>query len=379
MGKTPGQEQILALAAWIGDGCSGFYETHFLGETGAPSQDVEVASGILAVSLSEVHRHLVIWFRSETARTIWWAGEPVKQADSQGRLSPRHSFQSWAEIVRGRSIPWSTSEVTASLALRQTLVGIVLRQVQQTAAISEELQRVRLERDAAAQADAAKTRFLAMLSHELRTPLTAINSAAYLLGGLVDMPPKFADKLAMIKRNVALETRLIDDLLDLSAISAGKLRLEFGSVDIHTVLLQAHEMVAPEADVKDLQIHFDLRATDFHVRADPVRMLQIISNIVRNAVKFTGRSGQIWLSSESRGSELFLTCKDNGIGIEAQALTRIFTAFEQADPAISSRFGGMGLGLAIAMDLVKGHGGNLVVQSEGSGLGATFILSFPTI
>ncbi len=96
-------------------------------------------------------------------------------------------------------------------------------------------------------------------------------------------------------------------------------------------------------------------------------------------MKFTERSGSIWLSSASRKGEFVLTCKDNGIGIAAEALARIFNAFEQADAAVSSQFGGMGLGLAIAMDLVQGHGGSLVVQSEGSGLGATFNVSLPTI
>ncbi len=378
-GTTPGQEQVLALAAWIGDRRSEVYETNYLGETDAPSQDAEVASGVLAVSLSDVHRHLVIWFRGETARTIRWAGEPEKRPDSHGRLHPRHSFRSWTEIVRGRSIAWSASEVTGSLALRQALVGIVLRHVQKSAAAADELQRVSLARDAAQHADAAKTHFLAMLSHELRTPLSAISSAADVLERFAEIPAKFSGLLPMIKRNVGLEVRLIDDLLDLGAISAGKLRLEFESVDMHTVLLQAKEIVGQDASAKDLQIHFDLHAMESRVRADPVRMLQIVWNILRNAVKFTGRSGEIWLSTESRAGCFVLTCKDNGIGIEPEALARIFRSFEQADVDTSKVFGGMGLGLAIAMGLVQGHGGSLVAQSEGRGHGATFTLSFPTI
>ena len=378
-GTTPGREQILALAAWIGDHRSDVYETNHLEETDAPSQDPGIASGVLAVSLSDVHRHLVVWFRCETARTIRWAGEPEKQPDSQGRLHPRLSFRSWTETVRGRSIAWSASEVATALAFRQSLVSIVLRHVQERAASAGELLRVGLARDAAEQADAAKTHFLAVLSHELRTPLSAISSAADVLERFAEIPAKFSGLLPMIKRNIGLEVRLIDDLLDLSAISAGKLRLQFESVDMHSVLLQVNEMMAKDAAAKDLLIHLDLRATKSRVRADPVRMHQIVWNILRNAVKFTGHSGEIRLRSESRESNFVLTCKDNGIGIDPTALGRIFRAFEQADADISRGFGGMGVGLSIAMGLVQGHSGSLVAQSEGPGLGATFTLSFPTI
>ena len=376
-GITPSDEQILALAGWFDASGAEVYETDNLGGTDAPCESGPRAAGLLAISLSDVHRHALIWFRPEIALSIRWAGEPQKHPDEAGRLHPRRSFVSWEEIVRGKSVPWSAGQKAGAFGLRQALIGIVLRHVQERAASAEAISRVTVAREEAERADTAKSQFLAILSHELRTPLGAITSAAELLERFADVPPKFAGLLPMIKRNVALESRLIDDLLDLSSISAGKLNLAFAIVDLHALIMQVVEMLKQDIDNKELRIDIDLGAADSHVKADAVRMQQVVWNILRNAVKFTAHAGNIRLHSELQGADFILSCIDNGIGIDSEALTRIFNAFEQADGNISQRFGGLGLGLAIAAGIVRGHGGELTATSEGRDLGATFTLRIP--
>ena len=376
-GNAPDEEQILALAGWFHESGGEVYETDNLGGTDAPGESGPEAAGLLAISLSDVHRHAVIWFRPEIARSIRWAGEPQKHTDEAGRLHPRRSFRSWEEVVRGKCVPWTAGQKAGAFGLRQALIGIVLRHVQERAVTADVISRVTIAREAAERADTAKTQFLAILSHELRTPLGAITSAAELLERFADVPAKFAGLLPMIKRNVALESRLIDDLLDLSSISAGKLNLVFAVVDVHSLVMQVVEMLKQDIDKKELRIDIDLAAADARVKADPVRMQQVIWNVLRNAVKFTAHAGKIRLHSELDGADFVLSCTDNGIGIDPDALTRIFNAFEQADGNISQRFGGMGLGLAIAAGLVRGHGGQLIASSEGRGLGAMFTIRMP--
>lgn len=378
-GTTPGRAQILALSAWIGDRGEEVYQTDSLGNANAPPSVLEDTAGLLAISLSKVHCHLVIWFRPAIVQSIRWAGEPHKQPDEGGRLHPRTSFQSWEEIVRGKSLPWAASEIAAVLELRQALTGIVLRRAQERTQAAGELGRALVAKNVAEQADLAKTHSLAILSHELRTPLGAIAAAAELLGRFAEIPEKFKSLVPMIKRNVALETRLIDDLLDMSSITAGKLNLTAEPVDMHVLVRQVAQMVKQDVADKGLHLYVELHATHACIMGDPVRMQQVLWNILRNAVKFTPQGGEIRISSELRSGDLVLTFTDSGIGIDSAALDRIFNAFEQAGDERSHRLGGLGLGLAIAMGLVQRQGGRLVATSEGRDRGATFTLSFPAL
>ena len=239
----------------------------------------------------------------------------------------------------------------------------------------QDAQALRTAKEEAEQANRAKDRFLAVLSHELRTPLAPIDSAAYLLERCAMVPEKYQSLLPMIRRNVALEARLIDDLLDLTAISAGKIALHTAPVDMHQLLHGVVEMVGTQIRDKGLRLDLDLQAGSPIVQADEARMQQVLWNIVRNAVKFTPEGGHITLRSESDGPSFSLHCIDTGIGIEPAALPRIFSAFEQADSEVSRRFGGLGLGLAIAKGLVAEHQGTLTVSSDGRGKGATFTLT----
>jgi len=233
-------------------------------------------------------------------------------------------------------------------------------------------------KEEAERANRAKDRFLAMLSHELRTPLAPIASAAHILARCAQVPEKYRHLLPMIERNVALEARLIEDLLDLTAISAGKLILRRERVDMHKLVQRVVEMLADAVRDRQLQLQLHLGARQPEVQGDEARLQQVVWNLLRNAVKFTPEGGRIEVQTSDEAGQFVLRCVDSGIGIEPQALPRLFTPFEQADAEVSQRFGGLGLGLAIAQRLVTEHQGRLEAASAGRGQGATFTLRLPT-
>ncbi|MBA2965553.1 MULTISPECIES: response regulator [Ramlibacter] len=233
---------------------------------------------------------------------------------------------------------------------------------------------LRAAKEEAERANQAKDRFLAVLSHELRTPLSPIATAAHLLERTASVPPKYQNLLPMIQRNVALEARLIEDLLDLTAISAGKVSLKPRVVDLHELVQVVLDMLEGQLRDKRLQLHLRLEAARAEVAADEARLQQVLWNLLRNAIKFTPEEGRIEVRTRLDGAHIVLEVSDTGIGIEAEALPRIFSAFEQADREVSQRFGGLGLGLAIARGLVAEHKGELTAASAGRDQGATFTL-----
>ncbi len=227
----------------------------------------------------------------------------------------------------------------------------------------------------------AKDAFLAALSHELRTPLTPVLMTAAALEAETEPPPDWRRQISTIRRNVELEARLIDDLLDLTRIAKGKLALVSSTSDLHALLGQAVEIV--RADVtgngERAVIRFDLQAEAHHVIGDSARLQQVSWNLLKNAVKFSAPGGEVsvrtWNPAPGR---VVVAVTDRGHGIAADFLPRIFTAFEQEETASAHRFGGLGLGLAISKKLVEMHGGTISVESAGRGLGATFTVEFAT-
>ncbi|MFL6542141.1 MAG: ATP-binding protein, partial [Chthoniobacterales bacterium] len=240
----------------------------------------------------------------------------------------------------------------------------------------DELQQTNLELEEKARSNLAKDQFLAMLSHELRTPLTPVLASAHALESEEGLPENIHESLQMIRRNVELEARLIDDLLDLTRISKGKVQLNFEVVDAHTLLENALEICHAEIDRKHLSLKLDLGAEKVHLRADPARMQQIFWNLINNAVKFTPQEGEIRIvTSNHQNDELCVEISDNGMGIESESLPKIFDAFEQAS---RTKLGGLGLGLAISKTLVEAHKGVITAESPGRDQGATFTVRFET-
>lgn len=230
------------------------------------------------------------------------------------------------------------------------------------------------EKIAAQKAGKAKDDFLAALSHELRTPLTpALAAATYLQDNAEKLPPEFVEDIEIIKRNVELQARLIDDLLDLTRIDRGKLHLELVACNAHTIIKNALEIAHSAIAAKQLITSTQLEAKEYHILADCIRLQQVFWNLINNAVKFTPQGGQITIRTfNDRAGRFHFEIADTGIGIEPQRLTSLFQPFEQADPSVSRQFGGLGLGLAISKRLVDLHHGKIEAESRGRSFGATF-------
>jgi signal transduction histidine kinase/ActR/RegA family two-component response regulator len=243
------------------------------------------------------------------------------------------------------------------------------------------VENARLYREARS-ASQAKDHFLAALSHELRTPLAPVLATVSALADDASLPAAVHDRLAMVRRNVELEARLIDDLLDLTRITHGKLELRPEVTDVGEMVRQAlRNCCTEDVDNGRLRLELDFGADDHRLWADPPRLMQVFWNLLKNAVKFTPDGGSIRVRSYRQetpeGPRLVVEVADTGIGIEPGVLPRLFQGFEQGSRAITRRFGGLGLGLAISRAIVELHGGRLWAASEGPGRGALFVVDLP--
>ncbi len=279
---------------------------------------------------------------------------------------------------RDGSTFFANGVTTAIFDEQGTLSGFskIVRDTTEARWAAEALQTAKLEAERASQ---AKDRFIAVLSHELRTPLVPIMSGAQLLELHEGMPPDAAGIVAMIRRNAALEARLIEDLLDVTSIERGKLTLDMRAMDARDALNGALETTREELERRRMALEVRVDAETTLVFGDEARLQQILWNLIRNAVKFTRVGGELRILVDNPTSEsLRIRVRDNGIGISPATLPKIFSPFEQADPGKPSSFGGLGLGLAIARGLALKHGGELTAASDGLGLGATFELTLRT-
>jgi signal transduction histidine kinase/CheY-like chemotaxis protein len=229
-------------------------------------------------------------------------------------------------------------------------------------------------------ANAAKDQFLALLSHELRNPLSPVIAMVGELEATAPQSPEIRQALEVIRRNVELEARLIDDLLDVTRIAKGKLQLSFETASVHEILQRAYEICHEEVDQKNLRVQFRLNAQSHHLEGDPARLQQVFWNLIKNSVKFTPEGGTITVQTANPTPEqIEIRITDTGIGIESEKIGKIFNAFEQGQTSITRRFGGLGLGLAISKAMVDAHGGKIRVESAGKDKGATFILTLKTV
>jgi signal transduction histidine kinase/CheY-like chemotaxis protein len=302
----------------------------------------ETATGIFILSV------IAVW------GTVRGFGPFVGQSENQSLLT----VQSWTAVLAITAMALS-----AGMAERRRIEQELLQQ-----------------KSVVETANRTKDHFLAMLSHELRTPLTPVISA---LDSLETEPIQTQDaktSLAMIRRNIELETQLIDDLLDFTRITRDKMQLRIAPIDAHQAVSNVVEICRAEARSKKLNVHLNLRAKSRHVSADAAKFQQIIWNLLKNAIKFTPEGGDITISSDNPSESVFnLSVRDTGIGMEPEIIQRIFDPFEQGNRSFEHRVGGLGLGLAISKSLAQAHGGTLTAQSDGSNRGSIFTLSMQAL
>ena len=267
-------------------------------------------------------------------------------------------------------------KTTAGTLMPAQLSSITLNidDVRTVAVVITDLTHERTERGLR-ESNRLKDEFLATLSHELRTPLNVILGWTRML--LHDQLSEKARKhaLELIDRNALAQAQLVNDLVDMSRMTTGKLQVELEPLPVVPVLEAALESVRPAAEAKDLTIHTSWRVHDANVLADATRLQQVLWNLLSNAVKFTPNGGRISVSAERVDQYVRIEVADTGIGIDPAFLPHVFDRFRQADSATTRRYGGLGLGLAIVHDLVRLHGGDVDVRSPGVGEGATFAVT----
>ena len=302
----------------------------------------ETATGIFILSV------IAVW------GTLHGFGPFLRETENQSLLG----LQSWIAVLTITAMALS-----AGMAERRH--------------IEEELQQ---QKSVVETANRTKDHFLAMLSHELRTPLTPVISALESLETEPMQTEATRASLAMIHRNIELETQLIDDLLDFTRIARDKMELRFAPVDVHAAVANVVEICRAEARSKRLHVHLNLRANSHYAAADAAKFQQIVWNLLKNAIKFTPEDGEIAISSSNPSPEvLTISVRDTGIGMEPEVMQRIFDPFEQGNCSFEHRVGGLGLGLAISKSLAQAHGGSLTAESDGRDRGSTFIFSMPTL
>ncbi len=250
----------------------------------------------------------------------------------------------------------------------------ILRDITEQKVLEAKLEQAHREAEAANQ---AKDQFLATLSHELRTPLNAILGWASILRGSGLGEAELRQGLEVIERNARIQTQLIDDLLDMSRIISGKMRLDIQPVDPVSFIGAAIDTVRPAAEAKGIRLTSLLDPGTGPITGDPNRLQQVVWNLLSNAVKFTGKNGRVQVLLERVNSHIEITVADTGVGISAESLPHVFDRFHQGDVSPTRVTSGLGLGLAIVKHLVELHGGTVSVSSAGEGQGATFTIALP--
>jgi PAS domain S-box-containing protein len=302
------------------------------------------------------------WLTSDgRSRTIAWNTTALH--DDTGEVS--HIIRTGIDV---------TERKLAEEEIRVLNERLERRVQERTAQLYEANNELKLAKERAEAANRAKDQFLAVLSHELRTPLNPVLATVQALEEDELMVDELRPWLDIIRRNVELEARLIDDLLDLTRIAQGKLQLNIDIVEIHALIHNVLEICAADIQNKRLKVIQQLRATKVYCRGDSARLQQVLWNIIKNAIKFTPSDGVITIQTENVEGWLRVKISDSGIGIEQNVLPHIFDAFEQGSERVTRIFGGLGLGLAITRTLVDLHGGSITADSEGAGQGAIFTI-----
>ncbi|HEY1686293.1 MAG TPA: ATP-binding protein [Tepidisphaeraceae bacterium] len=311
--------------------------------------------------------------------------EKITGIETQNRNTLSLAAQRTASLVLATSISFSVlAAIILAVASRKMLFGVasaytdaLYRAEEREAEKTQLLASERTARSAAEHASRMKDEFLATLSHELRTPLNAILGWAHLLRQNNAVNSDLKNGLETIERNARMQTQLIEDLLDMSRIVSGKIRLDIQRVSPLAFIEPAVETITPAAEAKGIRIEKILDPQAGPISGDPARLQQVMWNLLSNAVKFTPRQGKIQVVLERVNSHIEITVADNGQGVDSDFLPFVFDKFRQADATSTRKHGGLGLGLSIVKQLIELHGGAVRVKSRGLGQGTTFTLELP--
>ena len=329
-----------------------------------------VLAGVLALEL-EANKTWLFWFRPQQVRSLSWGGNPhlkklVTQFDGVDRLSPRGSFDLWRETVQHVAEPWTEAEVGTAQDLLRSLQDMSARRARELERLTRQLKA----------ANTSKDEFLAMVSHELRTPLNAISGWVKLLRSGRLRPDQQTQALEVIERNTNAQVQIISDLLDISRVISGRLKLELTEVDPLERIEKAVDSLRPMADAAQVRLFLALDPQAGPIIADADRIQQIVFNLLSNAIKYTPAGGRVRVTLRRVSSMVEIIVSDNGMGFSAQERSQLFASFEQGAAGRDSR-GGLGLRLSIVRRLIELHGGGIDAVSPGAGKGATFTVRLP--
>jgi light-regulated signal transduction histidine kinase (bacteriophytochrome) len=367
VGDTPARETVLRIGEWLAHHIEEVAHTDRLAQDApAFAADMDTAAGLLAISISRLHRHYVVWFRPEIVQTITWAGDPRKQALPGGALHPRRSFASWVEDVRGRCTPWRPAEVHAVLELRHALIGIVLRRAQEMAEVAAELGRVNKELEA----------FSYTVSHDLRAPMRHIAGFVDLVlelegQGISDRGRRY---LLHVKEASAHAGLLVDALLDFSRMGRSALKRTWINTDVLVDDLVAEQASAARGGRIEWVVQHPLP----RLWADPVLIQVALRNLISNAVKYSRTRDvariEIAPIRDERGAGLSIS--DNGVGFQMKYVDKLFGVFQRLHR--SEAFEGTGIGLASVRRIVERHDGSVQAFGEvDRGARFSFVLPVP--
>lgn len=366
VGQCPPPSEVLALADWLANQHAGqeMYCTDHLAADWSPAACLtDVASGLLAVSISQLHHSYLMWFRPEVVRTVRWGGDPRKTDAPGVALSPRNSFEAWKETVQQRSLPWSDADCDAAHEMRTAIVDIVLRKAEEMAELNEQLVRSNKELEA----------FSYSVSHDLRAPFRHIVGYSELLGSsagerLNDTERRFLDTIVESAKSAGT---LVDDLLSFSQMgrsTVGRVRLDMAALaeDVRRTLA---------LDYAGREVQWTLAPLP-EVEADPTMLRLVWQNLLGNAIKFTREREQavIEVGHERNDDEDHFFVRDNGCGFDMRYVDKLFGVFQRLHHV--EEFEGTGIGLANVRRIIGRHGGRTWAEGE-PGKGATIHFTLP--
>jgi light-regulated signal transduction histidine kinase (bacteriophytochrome) len=365
VGRTPDEDQVRALADWLFTDCrQEVYSSHMLAQEFPAAKGYQtIASGLLAVSISQIHAGYLMWFRPEVKQTVTWGGDPRKVVDGE-RISPRKSFEAWKDLVSGQALAWSDSEVEAASDLRNSIVGIVLRAAEERAELTSELERSNKELEA----------FSYSVSHDLRAPFRHIVGFSELLreqafDRLTEEERRYIDTVIS---SAEFAGALVDNLLTYSRM--GRSKLDRVRVDMNKLVQEVRNDLSTEERGRQIDWHVDELP---NVQGDLMMLRLAVQNLLANALKYTRDRAKavIQVTCERHPGEYVFAVCDNGVGFDMDYVEKLFGVFQRLHR--SEEFEGTGIGLANVRRIVARHGGRTWAEGR-PGEGASFFFTLPT-